>query len=85
MRLGQVAAVVPGMMRVVVNQSHFLKHKQVVKAEKDILHHHNITIINLYIPNSFIVSSVISSPILSNSHVCLSLHLFLTHVHMQLL
>lgn len=30
MGLGQVGAVVPGMMRVVVNQSHLLEHKQQV-------------------------------------------------------
>lgn len=40
MRLGQVGAVVPGMMRVVVNQPHFLEYKQqqVVSVKQDILY-----------------------------------------------
>lgn len=39
MGLGQVGAVVPGMMRVVVNQSHFLEYKeQDVSVEQHTLH-----------------------------------------------
>ncbi len=40
MWLGQMGAVVSGMMRVVVNQPHFLEHKQkqVVSTTQDIRH-----------------------------------------------